>query len=276
MNRTSNLLPAITESILRFLPIEEAVRTSIISREWWAELTDVSESSNGAESSDGERMFDQPNMWLEHLNELEITIFSSEESVLDFAKLVLAKSPQLKKVGIRLHKKVDKAEEYGKAKLLWLSEIYKGFRSASQKAYIDLELTRMDQYHPINGNIFAAWRALGKIVYRLELIVSLEASLLSRSCVVLFSLRGSVCPHFFRCDLAQLVLRRMMQMGWGLLLMTGHRSTSGVLIFRFRFPLRSKLCWRECSSYLGGLSGTLGIGSFLKNLLQDVRKFLML
>ncbi|GKB40300.1 RNA-directed DNA polymerase, eukaryota, partial [Tanacetum coccineum] len=38
----------------------------------------------------------------------------------------------------------------------------------------------------------------------------------------------------------------------------------------------SKLCWRECSSYLGGLSGTLGIGSFLKNLLQDVRKFLML
>ncbi|GJV49667.1 retrovirus-related pol polyprotein from transposon TNT 1-94 [Tanacetum coccineum] len=60
MNRTSNLLPAITESILRFLLIEEAVRTSILSREWRAELTDVSESSDGAESSDGERMFDQP------------------------------------------------------------------------------------------------------------------------------------------------------------------------------------------------------------------------
>ncbi|GJU08822.1 hypothetical protein Tco_1125252 [Tanacetum coccineum] len=60
MNRNSNLLPAITESILRFLLIEEAVRTSILSREWRAELTDVSESSDGAESSDGERMFDQP------------------------------------------------------------------------------------------------------------------------------------------------------------------------------------------------------------------------
>ncbi|GKD87637.1 hypothetical protein Tco_1358791 [Tanacetum coccineum] len=83
---------------------------------------------------------DYSDMWLEHLNELEIMIFSSEESVLDFAKLVLAKSPQLKKVGIRLHKKVAKAEEYGKAELLWLSEIYKGFRSASQKAYIDLEI----------------------------------------------------------------------------------------------------------------------------------------
>ncbi|GJW44562.1 F-box/FBD/LRR-repeat protein-like protein [Tanacetum coccineum] len=57
MNRTSNLLPAITESILRFLPIEEAVRTSILSREWRAELNDV---SDGAESYDGERIFDQP------------------------------------------------------------------------------------------------------------------------------------------------------------------------------------------------------------------------
>ncbi|GKD40587.1 hypothetical protein Tco_1260794, partial [Tanacetum coccineum] len=51
---------------------------------------------------------------------------------------------------------------------------------------------------------------------------------------------------------------------------------SYVGFFRFSSPLRSKLCWRECSSYLGGLSGTLGIRSFLKNLLQDVRKFLML
>ncbi|GJU20240.1 F-box/FBD/LRR-repeat protein-like protein [Tanacetum coccineum] len=54
MNRIKNLLPGIIESILCFLPIEEAVRTSILSREWRAELTDVSESS------DGERMFDQP------------------------------------------------------------------------------------------------------------------------------------------------------------------------------------------------------------------------
>ncbi|GJV18251.1 F-box/FBD/LRR-repeat protein-like protein [Tanacetum coccineum] len=81
---------------------------------------------------------DYSDMWLEHLNELEITIFGREESVLDFVKIVLAKSPRLKKVGIRLHKKVAKAEEYGKAKLFWLSEIF--FRSASLKAYIDLEL----------------------------------------------------------------------------------------------------------------------------------------
>ncbi|GJV79940.1 T-complex protein 1 subunit beta [Tanacetum coccineum] len=55
--------------------------------------------------------------------------------------------------------------------------------------------------------------------------------------------------------------------------MTGHRSKSGSLgFFRFSSPLRSKLCWRECSSYLGGLSGTLGIGSFLKNLLQDAER----
>nr|GEZ04351.1 RNA-directed DNA polymerase, eukaryota [Tanacetum cinerariifolium] len=46
--------------------------------------------------------------------------------------------------------------------------------------------------------------------------------------------------------------------------------------FRFGSPLMSKICWSECSSYLGGLSGTLGIGSFFKNLLQDVRRFLML
>nr|GEW78526.1 RNA-directed DNA polymerase, eukaryota [Tanacetum cinerariifolium] len=61
------------------------------------------------------------------------------------------------------------------------------------------------------------------------------------------------------------------------ILMTGHRSKSGSLgFFQFGYPLMSKLCWGECSSYLGGLSGTLGIGSFLKNLLQDVRRFLML
>ncbi|GKB06323.1 hypothetical protein Tco_0834556, partial [Tanacetum coccineum] len=56
MNRNSNLLPAITESILRFLLIEEAFHVPTDR----AELTDVSESSDGAESSDGERMFDQP------------------------------------------------------------------------------------------------------------------------------------------------------------------------------------------------------------------------
>ncbi|GJU27629.1 hypothetical protein Tco_1166250 [Tanacetum coccineum] len=63
----------------------------------------------------------------------------------------------------------------------------------------------------------------------------------------------------------------------GLSPLTGLRSRVGSLgFFRFRFSSKVKAMLRECSSYLGGLSGTLGIGSFLKNLLQDVRKFLML
>ena len=66
---------------------------------------------------------DYSNMRLEHLNELEITIFGSEKSGLDFVKLVLAKSPQLKKVGIRLHKRGSNAEEYVEANLLRLSGI---------------------------------------------------------------------------------------------------------------------------------------------------------
>ncbi|GJY85990.1 hypothetical protein Tco_0500016 [Tanacetum coccineum] len=80
-----------------------------------------------------------------------------------------------------------------------------------------------------------------------------EASLLSRLFVRFVQSGEDVCHIFFRCDLAQLVFVDM-------------QCSS----------LKVKLCWRECSSYLGGLSGTLGIGSFLKNLLQDVRKFLML
>nr|GEW90323.1 ARID DNA-binding domain-containing protein [Tanacetum cinerariifolium] len=74
----------ILESILCFLPTEEAVRTSILSKDWryrWtkipklafhdvkfhiptnkAESSDGSESSDGAESSDGEQMLGQPSI----------------------------------------------------------------------------------------------------------------------------------------------------------------------------------------------------------------------
>ncbi|GJU17194.1 hypothetical protein Tco_1145160 [Tanacetum coccineum] len=83
---------------------------------------------------------------------------------------------------------------------------------------------------------------------------------------------------FFRCDLAQLVLRRICRW-WGL---DPHDWSSfqecSLGFFRFSSPLGHKVYvgGQGGSSYLGGLSGTLGIGSFLKNLLQDVRKFLML
>ncbi|GJS61832.1 RNA-directed DNA polymerase, eukaryota [Tanacetum coccineum] len=70
---------------------------------------------------------------------------------------------------------------------------------------------------------------------------------------------------------SRLLSGRCLEGSWSL------SAASGSLgFFRFSSPLRSTAMWRSASSYLGGLSGTLGIGSFLKNLLQDVRKFLML
>ncbi|GKC85638.1 RNA-directed DNA polymerase, eukaryota, partial [Tanacetum coccineum] len=188
--------------------------------------------------------------------------------------------------------------------------------------------TRWIKYIPIKVNIFV-WRARQDCLpTRVNLIrrgITIESSL----CPVCSVCEEDVCHIFFRCDLAQLVLRRICRW-WGLdphdwssfqewqswilsiqfsskvkAMLEGvffvswwfiwnfrnriifeesppRRSEifdaiSGSLgFFRFSSPLRSKLCWRECSSYLGGLSGTLGIRSFLKNLLQDVRKFLML
>ena len=81
MDRISNIPLSIIEIILCFLPIEEAVRTSILSREWryhWntipkltfieekfqvstdrADSTDEAESSDGAESSDEDEPSDE-------------------------------------------------------------------------------------------------------------------------------------------------------------------------------------------------------------------------
>nr|GEZ02906.1 hypothetical protein [Tanacetum cinerariifolium] len=94
MDRISNLPPGILESILCFLPLEEAVSTSILSKDWryrWikipklvfqdfkfriptnkAESSDGSESSDGAESSDGEQMLGQPSKKKNNLTELTI------------------------------------------------------------------------------------------------------------------------------------------------------------------------------------------------------------
>ncbi|XP_071734053.1 F-box/FBD/LRR-repeat protein At1g13570-like [Rutidosis leptorrhynchoides] len=54
---------------------------------------------------------DCSNIWLEHLNELEILQFHYVENALNFVKLILAKSPVLKKVRIFLDVYVDKDEE---------------------------------------------------------------------------------------------------------------------------------------------------------------------
>lgn len=54
---------------------------------------------------------DYSDIWFEHLNEVEIINFYKRENELDFVKLILAKSPVLKKVEIYLENYVDKDEE---------------------------------------------------------------------------------------------------------------------------------------------------------------------
>ncbi|GKA99495.1 hypothetical protein Tco_0827489 [Tanacetum coccineum] len=79
-----------------------------------------------------------------------------------------------------------------------------------------------------------------------------EASLLSRLFVAVCSVcEENVCHIFFRCDLAQLVLRRIAYGGHNP--HTGHRSKIGSLgFFDSVLLLRSKH-FEECSSYLGGI-----------------------
>ncbi|KAI7742913.1 hypothetical protein M8C21_008718, partial [Ambrosia artemisiifolia] len=55
---------------------------------------------------------------LEHLNELEILDFNNVEIELDFVKLIMAKSPVLKKVKIFLYYKPDEDEELRISKIL--------------------------------------------------------------------------------------------------------------------------------------------------------------
>ncbi|GJT54199.1 F-box/FBD/LRR-repeat protein-like protein [Tanacetum coccineum] len=61
---------------------------------------------------------DCSDIWLEHLNELEIKNFSNEKDEMDFVKLILAKSPVLKKVKLILWEDVDEEEELQITRLL--------------------------------------------------------------------------------------------------------------------------------------------------------------
>ncbi|GKA36205.1 F-box/FBD/LRR-repeat protein-like protein [Tanacetum coccineum] len=54
---------------------------------------------------------DYSDIWLEHLNELEMIKFGNNKHELDFVKLILAKSPMLKKVRIFFYREVDEDEE---------------------------------------------------------------------------------------------------------------------------------------------------------------------
>lgn len=57
-------------------------------------------------------------IWLGHLNELEIDDFVDLPHLLDFVKLIMAKSPMLKKVSIWLYDEVTKDEESKIRKIL--------------------------------------------------------------------------------------------------------------------------------------------------------------
>ncbi|XP_076882875.1 F-box/FBD/LRR-repeat protein At1g13570-like [Bidens hawaiensis] len=76
---------------------------------------------------------DDSNIWLEHLNELEIVNMIYRDVELDFVKLILAKSPALKKVRILLYNEVAKDEE------LQISEIFKQCSHASSVVDVVVE-----------------------------------------------------------------------------------------------------------------------------------------
>ena len=73
-----------------------------------------------------------PGIMLEHLNELEIRNFLSRKARFDFVKLILARSPVLKKVTIFPH------YSYGDEKFQ-ISEILLGYSRASPEVQIIVE-----------------------------------------------------------------------------------------------------------------------------------------
>ena len=64
------------------------------------------------------RVEDYSDIMLERLNELEITSFINAKNQLNFVRLILARSPVLKKVRITLCKQVTKDEEWKICKVL--------------------------------------------------------------------------------------------------------------------------------------------------------------
>ncbi|GJU08826.1 F-box/FBD/LRR-repeat protein-like protein [Tanacetum coccineum] len=194
-DRISNVLPSIIETILCLLPIQEAARTSILSRDWryhWIKIPNLAfiekmfqVSTDDAELSVLQQTFDRrerkvmtkrcklfyaicqvllvhegpiheftlstnadnscigehdynfeeceanfftlksySHIWLEHLKELEVMKFGNRDNELDFVKLILAKSPVLKKVTIFLDEdeEVDKDEEVQILEILYRSQ----------------------------------------------------------------------------------------------------------------------------------------------------------
>ncbi|KAJ9563628.1 hypothetical protein OSB04_008788 [Centaurea solstitialis] len=74
---------------------------------------------------------DYSNVNLDHLRELEIRNMSNTKPGLDFVKLILAKAPMLKKVGITVDKQVDMSDE-----VQMLRDLVQ-YRRASNKAEIE-------------------------------------------------------------------------------------------------------------------------------------------
>ncbi|KAJ0466172.1 hypothetical protein HanHA300_Chr14g0546171 [Helianthus annuus] len=58
------------------------------------------------------------NVWLEHLNELQIRYFTHVKPVLELTKFILARSPNLKKVSLLTNEVVDKNERLEMLKTL--------------------------------------------------------------------------------------------------------------------------------------------------------------
>nr|XP_043635136.1 uncharacterized protein LOC122606240 [Erigeron canadensis] len=71
-------------------------------------------TANGDSSSYGDfstELEDAPDIWLEHMKEFEFKNFTNDKYELAFVRLILAKSPVLKKVSIVLHYTVSNEAE---------------------------------------------------------------------------------------------------------------------------------------------------------------------
>ncbi|GJX19733.1 F-box/FBD/LRR-repeat protein-like protein [Tanacetum coccineum] len=86
--------------LIRSSPKLEKLKLEFIDENTWLEEVEIGPIA----------IEDYSDIWLEHLNELEMINFGNREYELDFVKLILAKSPMLKKVRIFLYKKVDEDE----------------------------------------------------------------------------------------------------------------------------------------------------------------------
>lgn len=87
--------------LMRSSPKLEKLKLKILD-DSWVEKSDRSDHVTPEDYSD---------IWLEHLKELEIENMIYRETELDFVKLVLAKSPVLKKVRIFIHEEVGMVEQ---------------------------------------------------------------------------------------------------------------------------------------------------------------------